>query len=105
MEERKFEDNYADALSGDWSEVPDWVIRRLNFLEEIAEFYDRSRCPLLDDICPRFKDDIEEDQLTCRTVKHCYSHLCDCSCGKCNEIWLSDKEIKEVNERRKEVYG
>ena len=84
-------DGYADYLSGNWAEVPDWAIRRINFLERVIETERRQRAPLYEETCPRFKHPSEE--MSCFSVKQCYPYLCDCSCGKCNEIWLSDKEI------------
>jgi hypothetical protein len=89
-------DRYADHLSGDWSTVPDWAVRRINFLEEVIAFNDKARCPLLEIACP----DVPE--LSCGAVKHCYSHLCHGACGH-NEIWVSDEEkalLYEAKNRR-----
>jgi hypothetical protein len=84
-------DGYADHLSGDWKDVPEWAIKRINFLESMLEWNDKSRCPLLDEPCP----DVGGD-LSCRTVKHCYHYLCDGGCGKTNEIWVSDENLKMI---------
>jgi hypothetical protein len=78
-------DGYADHLSGNWNDVPDWAILRINFLEELLVFYDKSRCPEGDNNCLTVRD------MSCHSVKHCYPYLCDGSCGH-NEIWISDKE-------------
>lgn len=82
-------DGYADELSGDWSNVPDWAIRRINFLEETMKFYDKSRCPKMHDDCP----DVPE--MSCHSVKHCYPYLCRGACGH-NEIWVSDRDKEKL---------
>ena len=80
---------YSDHLSGDWRDVPEWAIKRINFLEEQLIWYDKQRCPLMEKPCP----DVEE--LSCRTVKHCYPYLCSGGCGH-NEIWVSDTNLKMI---------
>ena len=89
------QDNYCDELRGDWSQVPDWAIRRLNFLDEVLEFERRSRAPLMNEICPKYKGD--EQEMSCICVKLCLNHLCDGSCGKCNEVWVNDEIIQMIN--------
>jgi hypothetical protein len=91
-------DGYADHLSGNWNDVPEWAIERINFLEEVAQFNERSRCPKMHENCPA------EPSLSCSSVKHCYSHICDGSCGH-NEIWVSDEEKAMIKAYRKEKYG
>jgi hypothetical protein len=87
----KYPDGYADHLSGDWNDVPDWAIRRINFLEEVMRFWDDARCPLMNETCP----DVPE--MSCHAVKHCYPYLCKGSCGH-NEIWVSDNDKKKLLE-------
>ena len=91
-------DGYADHLSGDWADVPEWAINRINFLEEQIDFNDRARCPMSDELCPDVTD------MSCRAVKHCYPYLCKGSCGH-NEIWVSDEDKQLIKERKKEKYG
>lgn len=86
-------DSYCDELSGDWSTVPEWAIRRINFLEDVMEFNDKSRCPLMEKTCP----DVPE--FSCHIVKHCYPYLCNGSCGH-NEIWVSDKDKEKLDAGR-----
>jgi hypothetical protein len=92
-------DGYDDELSGDWNDVPEWAIRRINFLEHTIEFNDRGRCPNMDETCPVTNGHPEGD-MSCQSIKHCYPYLCDGSCGKCNEIWVTDKERKQIIEDR-----
>ncbi len=94
--------NYCEELSGDWNEVPAWAIRRINFLEETLAFNDRARCPKGHEDCPATVKSC--DLLSCQAVKHCYSHICDGSCGH-NEIWVSDDEKAIIMRYRKEQYG
>jgi hypothetical protein len=77
-------DGYCDELSGSWEDVPEWAIRRINFLEEVREFNDKARCPLMHDTCPNVPD------MSCHSVKHCYPYLCNGACGH-NEIWVSER--------------
>jgi hypothetical protein len=51
-------DGYADHLSGNWDDVPEWAINRINFLEETMEWYDKSRCPEWDNSCPNVPDHV-----------------------------------------------
>ena len=88
-------DGYCDELSGDWKDVPDWAIRRINFLEEVMEFYDKSRCPRMSEPCTTSRN----SDLSCHTIKHCYPYLCNGSCGH-NEIWVSDKDKKKLDAER-----
>jgi len=80
-------DGYADHLSGDWVDVPEWAIERINFLEEVIKFNDKSRCARMDEDCP------DCPGMSCRAVKRCYPYHCHGSCGY-NEIWVSDEGKK-----------
>ena len=84
-------EGYADHLSGNWDEVPEWAIRRINFLEEQLKWNDEQRCPKMHETCPKIPEH------SCHTVKHCYPYLCDGSCGH-NEIWVSDEEKEFVGD-------
>lgn len=84
-------DDYCDEMSGNWDDVPEWVIKRLNFLEEVLEFNDKMRCPLMENPCPN------EPEFSCRTIKHCYSYICNGKCGH-NEIWVSDEDKKKLGD-------
>ncbi len=94
-------DGYCDEMSGDWKDIPDWVIRRLNFLEEMIEINERHRCPLMHEICPVTKNDHEP--LSCEAIKHCYPYLCDGSCNKCNEFYLFNEEVEMIRKNRSDV--
>lgn len=83
-------DGYADHLSGNWDDVPEWAIRRINFLEEMIIRNDKQRCPLMEKNCP------EVPEHSCNIVKHCYPYLCTGLCGH-NEIWVSDEDKKKIN--------
>lgn len=91
-------DGYADHLSGNWDDVPEWAIRRINFLEEMLEFNDRSRCPEGYNNCPDVPD------MSCHAVKHCYPYLCNGSCGH-DEIWVSNKDKQRIKEGRERDNG
>jgi hypothetical protein len=88
-------DGYADHLSGDWKDVPEWAIERINFLEEVFERFDNQVCPKMNNPCP----DCPEE--SCHTIKHCYPYLCNGGCGH-NEMYVSEKEkeiLRELRER------
>jgi hypothetical protein len=78
-------EGYADHLSGNWDDVPDWAISRINFLEEQLKRNDEMRCPLMGKTCPK------DGEHSCHTIKHCYPYICDGSCGH-NEVWISDNQ-------------
>ena len=80
---------YADHISGNWEDVPEWAIERINFLEECAKFNEKSRCPKTKEDCPAHPD------LSCSAVKHCYPYLCNGSCGH-NEMWVDDDKEKAM---------
>jgi hypothetical protein len=86
--------DYCDEMSGDWSEVPEWAIRRINFLEERSDGWERMRCPLMMETCPDVTD------MSCFSVKHCYPYLCNGSCGKSNDMWVSDEELTMIRKYR-----
>ena len=100
MVEIKNPDGYCREMCGDWSEVPEWVIKRLNFMEEMLEFRENIMCPLGTEKCPDTAD-YPEGGMSCYVVKHCFPHICECGCGKCNTMYLFDDEIKWVREHRK----
>jgi len=77
-------DGYAKHLSGDWNDVPEWAIKRINFLEEMLDYNDKQRCPLMEKSCPAVGD------LSCHTIKHCYPYLCNGVCGH-DEIYVSER--------------
>lgn len=85
-------DGYASELSGNWDDVPEWAVRRINFLEETIEWNDKMRCPRMNEVCPDY-------MFSCRTIKHCYPHLCNGVCGH-NEIWVSDEEKQHLERIR-----
>lgn len=85
---------YAEKLSGDWNDVPEWAIKRINFLEGVIETREQLRCPRGANNCP----DVPE--MSCVSVKHCYPYLCNGSCGKMREIWVSDEELKILRKYR-----
>jgi len=87
-------DGYADHLSGDWNDVPEWAIKRINFLEEVIETREQARCPRGANNCP----DVPE--MSCSAVKHCYPHLCDGTCGKSRDLALSDREFEMIRNYR-----
>ena len=84
-------DGYADHISGNQDDVPEWAIERINFLEEVRKFDDKSRCPHMHENCPKNPD------ISCHAIKHCYPYLCDGSCGH-NEIYVSDEGKKLLKE-------
>ena len=84
-------EGYADHLSGNWDDVPEWAICRINFLEESIEFNDRSRCPEGYNTCP------DDGEMSCHIIKHCYPYICKGACGH-NEIWVSDKDKQLINQ-------
>jgi hypothetical protein len=86
-------DGYCDELSGNWDDVPEWAIKRLNFLEEVLSFERKMRAPLMDEPCKNHLD------ISCLTVKNCYPYFCDGSCGH-NEIWVSDTEKKKIQDMK-----
>jgi len=83
-------EGYAKHLSGNWDDVPDWAIARINFLEEQMKWNDEVRCPLMEKDCPNVPE------MSCHSVKHCYSYLCNGSCGH-NEMWVSDNQKGLLN--------
>lgn len=83
-------EGYADHLSGNWDDVPDWAIARINFLEEQMKWNDEARCPLMEKDCPNVPE------MSCHSVKHCYPYLCNGSCGH-NEMWVSDNQKGLLN--------
>lgn len=90
-------DEYCEELTGDWSQVPEWAIKRLNFLEGVIEHERRSRAPLGNDTCPKFIG--EDSGISCLSIKLCLPYLCDGSCGKTNEVWADDEIIAAMNKR------
>lgn len=78
-------DGYAEHLSGDWKDVPDWAIRRINFLERSQDMMEKRLAPRRHEGCP----DVPEH--TCSTVKHCFPYHCSGTCGH-NEIHVTDEE-------------
>lgn len=95
---------YCKELSGDCSVLPEWVIKRLNFLEEMLEFRENIMCPLGTEKCPDTAD-YPNGGISCYAVKHCFPYLCECGCGKCNTMYLVEDEIKMIREFRRERHG
>lgn len=82
-------EGYTERLSGNWNDVPEWAVLRINFLEEQLERLEKRLAPHRHDKdCP---DIGSVDPLTCSTVKHCYPYLCHGGCGH-NEIHVTDEE-------------
>lgn len=93
--------DYAPEMSGNWGTVPNWAIRRINFLEECLAVTNKQRCPMGEEPCPAAQ---LEGPISCSAVKHCYSHICDGRCGH-NEIYVTDEEKLSLIQARKEKYG
>lgn len=89
-----FPEGYASELSGNWGDVPEWAIARINFLELTAIVREKQRCPRGDKDCP------SEPTMSCSAIKHCYPHICDGSCGH-NEIWVSNEEKQILKNNRR----
>jgi hypothetical protein len=83
-------EGYTDHLSGNWDDVPEWAIARINFLEEQMVLNDKRRCYKYDGICPNVGD------MSCHSVKHCYPYLCNGECGS-NEMWVTDNQKGLLN--------
>lgn len=83
-------EGYASHLSGNWNEVPNWAIARINFLEEQLKRNDEARCPLMEKICPA------DSIFSCYSIKHCYPYICNGECGH-NEMWVSDNQKRLLN--------
>lgn len=82
-------EGYTERLSGNWNDVPEWTVRRINFLEEQLELLEKRLAPHRHDKnCPDIGD---VDPLDCSTVKHCYPYLCHGGCGH-DEIHVTDEE-------------
>jgi hypothetical protein len=80
-------DGYADHLSGNWDDVPDWAIARINFLEQRWEWENKARCPQMNELCPDVPD------MSCFAVKHCFHYLCKGTCGH-DEIYVTEDDKK-----------
>jgi hypothetical protein len=102
--EPKDSGNYCDELSGNWDDVPAWAIRRINFLEETVESYEKSRCPKMYEDCPEQSAYDPDGRLSCSIIKHCYPYLCRGACGH-NEVWVSEDEKAILASYRKGKYG
>lgn len=100
----KNSEGYCQEMCGEWADVPEWTVKRLNFLEEMVEFREHEMCPLGTEKCPATMD-YPEGSASCSTVKHCFPYLCDCSCGKCNTMYLFDDEIKAIQNLRRLKYA
>lgn len=90
-------DGYADHLSGNWGDVPDWAIARINFLEEQLKFKRERIAPLMYNDCPACPG------FSCDAVKNCYSYLCDGRCGSTNEIFVNDEEKAQIYRAREHL--
>lgn len=86
---------YTAELEGDWTQIPEWAIKRMNYLENCLVDAEKRLSPLMDKPCPA-----DPGKLSCSANKHCFPGMCDGSCGKTHEIWVTQAELEALIRER-----